>query len=143
MLRLTKIFSFETAHAIHGYAGPCKNIHGHSYELHVTVMSSADGEEYIEATGIAFDFKEIKQIVNAAVIPQFDHKLILSQDFLAAYPVFPLPENLLVWEVEPSAENMLIMIRKILNEKLPSSARLSHLKLFETKDSYAELVIST
>ena len=37
MLKLTKIFHFEMAHAIHGYAGACKHIHGHSYELHVTV----------------------------------------------------------------------------------------------------------
>ena len=39
MLLLTKIFDFETAHAIDGYNGMCKNIHGHSYELHVTVGS--------------------------------------------------------------------------------------------------------
>ena len=37
MIKITKIVHFEMAHAIYGYNGRCKNIHGHSYELHVTV----------------------------------------------------------------------------------------------------------
>lgn len=143
MLRLTKIFTFETAHAIYGYTGACKNIHGHSYELHVTVASPADDDNFLTATGIAFDFKEIKQIVGSAVIRQFDHKLILSARFLAAHPAFSLPENLLIWENEPTAENILIYIKKTLCDKLPPRIRLVYLKLYETKDSYAELIINS
>lgn len=131
------------AHAIYGYAGACKNIHGHSYELYVTVSSPADGDEYITASGIAFDFKEIKQIVRTAIIQQFDHKLILSAHFLAAHPAFPLPENLLVWEMEPSAENIVIYIKKTLCDRLPPGIRLAYLKLYETNDSYAELIINS
>ena len=37
MIRITKEFKFEMAHALHGYDGLCKNIHGHSYRLWVTV----------------------------------------------------------------------------------------------------------
>jgi 6-pyruvoyltetrahydropterin/6-carboxytetrahydropterin synthase len=39
MISITKIFRFETAHAIFGYEGPCAHIHGHSYELHVSVAA--------------------------------------------------------------------------------------------------------
>ena len=49
MLLVTKIFYFEMAHAIHGYAGACKNIHGHSYELEVTVSGCTTKDEYIPA----------------------------------------------------------------------------------------------
>lgn len=142
MIRFTKIFRFETAHAIYGYTGACKNIHGHSYELHVTVASPADGDEYITATGIVFDFKEIKQLVGTAVIQQFDHKLILSRSFLENHPAVAKTENLVIWEAEPSAENMLIYIKKTLCNSLPAGIRLVHLKLYETKDSYAELIIT-
>ena len=37
MIRITKIFSFETAHVLYGYDGKCKNVHGHSYKLFVTL----------------------------------------------------------------------------------------------------------
>lgn len=126
------------AHAIHGYQGSCKNIHGHSYELHVTVASVNDCEEYIPAPGIVIDFKEIKKLVATAIIQLFDHKLILSRDFLAMHPAFSSQENLVLWEAEPTAENMLIYMKRTLCDKLPPGIKLVYLKLNETKDSYAE-----
>ena len=63
MIQLTKIFHFEMAHAIDGYPGACKNIHGHSYELHVQVNSGNQSNEYIEGIGLAIDFKDIKNII--------------------------------------------------------------------------------
>ncbi len=143
MIRLTKIFSFETAHALFGYDGACKDIHGHSYELHVTLTSIENGDDYLPAPGIAFDFKEIKRIVNDSIINSLDHKLILSRAFLNNNPAFPIPENLLIWEAEPSAENMLVYIKKKLSEHLPSEVKLVYLKLYETKNSYAELCLKS
>ena len=138
MLNLTKIFRFEMAHAIHGYQGVCKNIHGHSYELHVTIGSSAAYADYIPAPGILVDFKEIKKRVNTAIIEMLDHKMILSHDFLARFPALSSQENLVIWEAEPTAENMLLYIKRILSDELPDGINLVRLKLYETKDSYAE-----
>ena len=138
MLSLTKIFHFEMAHAIHGYPGPCKNIHGHSYELHVTVCSVNGHNGYLPAPGFLIDFKEIKKLVTMAVIEQFDHKIILSRDFLLKNPSFASQENLVAWEVEPTAENLLVYMMQLLAERLPGEVRLVQLKLYETKDSYAE-----
>ena len=39
-IRLTKEFTFETGHALYGYDGLCKNVHGHSYKLAVTVIGT-------------------------------------------------------------------------------------------------------
>ena len=36
-IRITKQFTFEAGHALYGYDGKCKNLHGHSYKLYVTV----------------------------------------------------------------------------------------------------------
>jgi 6-pyruvoyltetrahydropterin/6-carboxytetrahydropterin synthase len=138
MIQLTKIFHFEMAHAIHGYEGPCKHVHGHSYELHLSITGENTGTEYIPAPGFEVDFKDIKQLVVSEVIDQLDHKLVLSHDFLAVHPSFAGQKNLVSWEVEPSAENLLIFIAKKLKERVPAHSRLSYMKLYETKNSYAE-----
>lgn len=128
------------AHAIHGYAGACKNIHGHSYELHVTVTSANDSNDFIPSPGFVIDFKEIKKLVNTTLTELFDHKLILSRAFIDDHPSFLSQENLVIWDFEPSAENMLLHIKQIMCKKLPPELKLVHLKLYETKDSYAEWI---
>lgn len=140
VLNLTKIFHFEMAHAIHGYPGACKHIHGHSYELHVSVSSAYNLNTYIPAPGFIIDFKEIKKLVTSAIIEVLDHKLLLSRAFLVEHPSCASQENLVTWDAEPTAENMLLFIQKTLSEKLPPETELVYLKLYETKDSYAEWI---
>ncbi|MBH2003668.1 MAG: 6-carboxytetrahydropterin synthase [Sphingobacteriia bacterium] len=138
MLQVTKIFRFETAHAIHGYNGHCKNIHGHSYVLHVTVGSEIGNVEFLPKPGFVIDFKDLKKLVHSIIVNQFDHHLILSEDFLAEHPNTGNPENLIVWKMEPTAENILLYIRNILLKELPPQILLRKLKIYETSDSYAE-----
>lgn len=138
MLKITKIFRFQMAHAIYGYSGACKNIHGHSYELHVGVSSHFRETTYIVSPGIILDFKEIKKLVQDAVIEKFDHRLLLSHDYIARNPSISSLENIVIFEAEPTAENLLIYIKKILQKTLPDKIKLVHLKIFETKNSYAE-----
>ena len=141
MLQVTKIFHFETAHALLGYNGPCRHIHGHSYQLHVTVRLDRDDDAYLPGTGILVDFKVLKEVVKGAVISRLDHQLVLSRDYLAAHPHIAQQANLLVMEAEPSAENLLLFIRNAIREKLPTGTTLAKLKLFETAGSYAEWVL--
>ena len=125
------------AHAIHGYEGACRHIHGHSYQLHVAVCAGLH-HDYLPAPGFAIDFKALKKLVNAAVVELLDHKLVLSKAFLLAHPFTAMQPNLVVWEVEPSAENMLHFMQLAIIAKLPPGAKLVSLRLYETKDSYAE-----
>ena len=76
-IRVTKEFEFEMAHALWNYDGPCKNIHGHSYRLFVTVMGIPidDGEH--AKFGMVMDFKDLKAIVHKEIIDVFDHSLLL------------------------------------------------------------------
>lgn len=139
MISATKIFHFETAHAIDGYNGECKNIHGHSYSLHVTVAhDNKSGNDSIPKTGFVIDFKVLKGIVSELINQSFDHKLILSKQFLASHPELNSYTNVKTWEFEPSVENMVIFISRNLKAMLPRNIRLIRLKLFETKDSFAE-----
>ena len=138
MIQVTKIFRFETAHAINGYAGSCRNVHGHSYELHVTVVPATRKDDYLAAPGFVIDFKELKKLVNQAVIDEFDHRLILSEEYLKHHPSLMTLENLVIWEMEPTAENILLYIRNVLQQILPEEVILHKLRIYETADSYAE-----
>lgn len=138
MLRVTKIFRFETAHAIYGYPGSCSNIHGHSYVLHVTVQRADPQEGYLSAPGFVIDFKQLKQCVQKAVVERFDHCILLSEAYLKDHTELKLLPNLEVWEAEPTAENILLYVKDKLQFELPKDIRLHQLKLYETADSYAE-----
>ena len=140
MISITKIFRFETAHAIFGYEGPCAHIHGHSYELHVRVAAEEQEQGYIDGTGIIIDFKDLKALVQNAVIKKLDHKLVLSKDYLAATTNSFANQEVVVFDAEPTAENLLIYIRKEIQNLFPKNIRLRALTLWETRDSYAEWI---
>lgn len=140
MLKLTKIFHFEMAHAIHGYSGACKNIHGHSYELHVTVCQDKEYSNYIPGPGFIMDFKDLKKLIVSALLEKFDHKLTVSSKFLLENSSIAFQENLVTLEFEPSVENLLLFFQQAIRDKLPKNIKLSELKLFETNNSYAEWV---
>jgi 6-pyruvoyltetrahydropterin/6-carboxytetrahydropterin synthase len=140
MITVTKIFRFEMAHAIFGYSGKCKNIHGHSYVLHVTVTNSSGHNDFIPGSGFIMDFKELKKIVNEKVIQELDHRLVLSDEYLKLNRAYESAENILKWNVEPSAENILIYVKQQIETALPEGIKLIRLKLYETADSYAQWI---
>jgi 6-pyruvoyltetrahydropterin/6-carboxytetrahydropterin synthase len=72
--RVTRAFSFEAAHQLEWHSGACKNLHGHSYRLEVTVAGSLD------ANGIVIDFSDLSEVVNRVVIDAYDHTYL--NDFL-------------------------------------------------------------
>ena len=64
-IRVTKSFGFETGHALYGYDGLCKNVHGHSYKLYVTVIGSPIDDQNHVKNGMVIDFKDLKTIVKS------------------------------------------------------------------------------
>lgn len=137
MISITKVFRFEAAHAIYSYPGACANIHGHSYELHVSIRSESQVRDYIDHLGIIFDFKELKSLVTS-VVDQLDHKILLSKSYCKNVSPSFTKDELTLLEYEPTAENLLIFFRDNIIEKLPEEVSLTYLKLWETRDSYAE-----
>ena len=77
-IRITKQFNFETGHALYGYDGKCKNVHGHSYKLSVTVIGEPITDSNNVKFGMVIDFTDLKKIVNEQVISVFDHSLVLN-----------------------------------------------------------------
>ena len=79
-IRITKSFNFETAHALYGYDGKCKNIHGHSYKLYVTVIGIPISEPNHVKYGMVIDFGDLKKIVREEVVDVFDHATIFNKN---------------------------------------------------------------
>ena len=67
-IRLTKEFSFESAHALEGYDGKCRHIHGHSYRLYVTIIGEPISDSVNPKYGMVMDFGDLKNIVNEEII---------------------------------------------------------------------------
>ncbi len=84
-MRVTKTFGFEAAHRLLDYQGKCERLHGHSYKLSVTVDAP------VRPDGIAFDFTDLKRIVNARVVDVLDHR------YLNDYVPKSTAENVVVW----------------------------------------------
>ncbi len=141
LLRLTKQFSFEMAHALPAYEGKCHNIHGHSYKLFVTVEGLPLQQQGASTDGMVLDFGTIKQIVNQTIIERFDHALVLPRMEGAELCLGNYSAKLIVVDFQPTTENLLLHFAQLLQGQFPQGARLSSLKLFETESSCAELVL--
>jgi 6-pyruvoyltetrahydropterin/6-carboxytetrahydropterin synthase len=139
-IRVTKEFRFEAAHALTGYDGVCKNIHGHSYELSVTLTGNPDQQAGSAKNGMVIDFNDIKKIVKKNIIDLFDHSLILRSDF-AKNELSKLGEpfgNIVLVDYQPTIENILIDFAGRIKPLLPPGIQLFALKLRETANSFAE-----
>ncbi|HOI86527.1 MAG TPA: 6-carboxytetrahydropterin synthase [Lentimicrobium sp.] len=140
VIRLTKEFKFEMAHALSGYDGPCRHIHGHSYELLVTVTGRPVQDPGSPIFGMVMDFKELKQIVRSRIVDEFDHSLVLCK-VTAPEEISSLGEfvgRLKLVDYQPSSENLLCDFAERLTGALPDGINLHSLKLRETVTSYAE-----
>lgn len=140
VIRLTKEFSFEAAHALGGYDGPCREIHGHSYRLFVTVKGSPSTDEEDPKQGMVLDFGLLKRIVGEEIVSRFDHALVLRSNVDAELRCV-LGErfgNVVTVDYQPTCEHMLADFARRLIRRLPAGVTLHALRLHETATSYAE-----
>lgn len=139
-IRVTKKFIFDMAHALSGYDGPCKNIHGHTYIFSVTVKGRVENDSTNPKFGLVIDFTDLKQMVQEHIIQVFDHSLVLAADSHHAKLKNYLPEHerIHLVDYQPSAENLLLDFCQRLKAAMPENIRLHALKLEETPTSYAE-----
>ncbi|HOP03511.1 MAG TPA: 6-carboxytetrahydropterin synthase [Tenuifilaceae bacterium] len=138
-IRLTKEFHFEMAHLLEGYDGPCRNVHGHSYKLEVTVIGEPISDITNPKFGMVMDFGELKSIVNRLVISRFDHVLLVNNSSeIARKSELHFLEKMERVNYQPTCENLLLHIAELIAPELPPYVKLHHIKLHETATSYAE-----
>lgn len=140
-IRITKLFNFETGHALYGYDGKCKNVHGHSYKLSVTVSGKPIADNTHVKFGMVIDFTDLKKIVTEEIVTVFDHATVFNKNT----PHIELAEELknrghhvILVDYQPTSEMMVIDFAKRIKKRLPKSIKLHSIKLQETDTSFAE-----
>ena len=140
-IRITKQFSFETGHALYGYDGKCRNVHGHSYKLSVTVIGQPINDVTHVKFGMVIDFSDLKKIVKEDIVNVFDHATVFNKNtphVELAKELSDRGHNVLLVDYQPTSEMMVIDFAEKIKKRLPKNIRLHSLKLQETATSYAE-----
>ena len=126
------------AHALFGYDGLCKNIHGHSYRLWVTIIGNVLEEENHVKNGMVLDFSLLKKIVKPEIVDKYDHSLVLNANSPHANIDFSAFEKVFLLPYQPTSENLVDDFVQVIKEKLPKNVDLHKVILSETANSYAE-----
>lgn len=136
LVRVTREEEFEAAHLLPGYDGGCKNLHGHSYKIKVTVEGPQN-----KGWGMVLDFKNLKNIIKG-IVP--DHKFLANKnDELSMRIVSLLKDNNLdyvLFDFDTTAENMVgYFAAKIQDEldQLYDDVKVVKIRLWETTNSEA------
>ncbi|HBK82306.1 MAG TPA: 6-carboxytetrahydropterin synthase QueD [Flavobacterium sp.] len=140
-IRITKQFSFETGHALYGYDGKCKNVHGHSYKLFVTVIGKPITEKAHVKLGMVIDFTDLKKIVREEIVDLFDHATVFNKNtphVELANELKKRGHHVILVDYQPTSENMIIDFASKIKSRLPQNIQLHSLKLQETDSSFAE-----
>lgn len=141
IIRLTKEFTFEAAHALEGYDGLCREIHGHSYRLFVTVKGTPCADESNPKFGMVMDFGELKRIVNEQILSRLDHAFVMrrtAESTCVAEQIGCRFGRIVLVDYQPTCENMLADFAARIEADLPSHVKLHALRLHETATSFAE-----
>jgi len=140
-IRITKLFSFEAGHALYGYDGKCKNLHGHSYHLEVTVIGTPIKDACNVKYGMVIDFGDLKKIVKEDIVDVFDHSMIFNRNtphIEMANDLIERGHHVLLVDYQPTTEMMVIDFAEKIKRRLPETIQLHSLKLQETATSYAQ-----
>lgn len=140
-IRITKQFSFETGHALYGYDGKCKNVHGHSYHLDVTVIGQPISDPTHVKFGMVIDFSDLKKIVKEEIVTVFDHATVFNKNtphVELANELASRGHDVILVGYQPTSEMMVIDFAEKIKKRLPETIKLHALKLQETTTSFAE-----
>lgn len=136
-MNITRIFTFDAAHMLDTHDGKCRNLHGHTYRLEVTLSGSLiqGGAK----DGMVCDFSDVKHDIEQHIISRFDHALLYDSNNANECELAALLEQwgkkTLRLPCRTTAENMAAYIYHTLEDaKLP----VSHIRLWETPNAYCD-----
>ncbi len=134
MITVTKTIRFDAAHVLTNHQGLCKNLHGHTYRVDVSV-TQGDGD----TSDMVIDFKDLKRIASEVVCERFDHAFIYNTESAGEREIAAVVEKngmrTVAIPFRSTAENLARMFFGELKARIPG---LSAVKVWETADSCAE-----
>ena len=134
MITVTKTVKFDAAHVLTNHQGLCKNLHGHTYRVDVSVAQPADDDR-----DMVIDFKDLKALATEVICDRFDHAFIYNTEAAGAMEIAAVVEKngmrTVAIPFRSTAENLAKMFYNDLKPHLPG---LSSVKVWETTDNVAE-----
>ena len=134
MTTVTKTVRFDAAHVLSDHAGLCKNLHGHTYRVDVSVAQAAD-----DGRDMVVDFKELKKVANEVICDRFDHAFIYTTESAGESEIAAVVEKngmrTAAIPVRSTCENLAKLFYSDLKPRIPG---LSAVKVWETADNCAE-----
>jgi 6-pyruvoyltetrahydropterin/6-carboxytetrahydropterin synthase len=134
MITVTKTVKFDAAHVLTNHQGLCKNLHGHTYRVDVSVSQAADDDR-----DMVIDFKDLKGIANEVVCDRFDHAFIYNTESVGEREIAAVVEKngmrTVAIPFRSTAENLAKLFFSDLKARIPG---LVAVKVWETADSCAE-----
>jgi 6-pyruvoyltetrahydropterin/6-carboxytetrahydropterin synthase len=140
IIRVTKEFPFEMSHVLWNYDGPCRNVHGHSYRLFVTISGVPVNDTGNPKNGMVMDFTDLKSIVKDEIVSVFDHAVVIGRHFEREKTEMfvKMFGNTVLVDYQPTCENLVADFAVRITKFLPGNIKLHSLKLYETATSFAE-----
>ena len=77
MLTVSKTVSFDAAHLLTGHAGQCRNLHGHTYRVTVTLRGAPPLPG--QPGDMVMDFKELKAVLREEIVAPCDHAFLCDE----------------------------------------------------------------
>ena len=134
MITVTKTVKFDAAHVLTNHQGLCKNLHGHTYRVDVSVTQS-EGDD----RDMVIDFKDLKGLAREVICDRFDHAFVYNTESAGEREIAAVVEKngmrTVAIPFRSTAENLAKMFFSDLKPRLPG---LSAVKVWETADSCAE-----
>lgn len=112
LYKMTCKAHFDSAHSLVGYPGECKNLHGHTWDIEVTVTGST-----LDDVGIMYDFKDLKRDMREIIDP-------LDHAYLNDIPPFD--------EMNATAENLSRYIYEEMEKRLTGHVRIEEVAVWES-----------
>ena len=137
MITVTKTVRFDAAHVLTNHQGLCKNLHGHTYRVDVSVAQAEDDER-----DMVIDFKDLKTIANEVICDRFDHAFIYNTESAGEKEIAAVVEKngmrTVAIPFRSTAENLAKLFYNDLKSRIPG---LAAVKVWETADSSAEFKV--
>ena len=134
MITVTKTVKFDAAHVLTNHQGLCKNLHGHTYRVDISVTQAED-----DASDMVIDFKHLKKIATEIICDRFDHAFVYNTKSEGETEIAAVVERYGMRTValpfRSTAENMARMFFEELKARISG---VSSVKVWETADSCAE-----
>ena len=134
MITVTKTVRFDAAHVLTNHQGLCKNLHGHTYRVDISVSQPEDDDR-----DMVIDFKDLKGIANEVICDRFDHAFVYNTESAGEREIAAVVEKngmrTVAIPFRSTAENLAKMFFGELKARVPG---LSSVKVWETADSCAE-----